>query len=87
MRDAPDVSLARVQAATTPVGAVHLLGGVVEVRRRTSTSMSPGESPGSGNRRDGGVLYVVTLLGASRFETRRGVPCCALLALVLSLEL
>jgi hypothetical protein len=61
-----------VPATTAPVAVVLLLGGVAEVRRYFSRSPSSlevvsGRKPRSGlDRRDGGVLDVVPLLGASR---------------------
>lgn len=79
----PDESPAcSVQAATTPAGAVSLLGGVAEACRCSSASMSPGESSGSGGPARWRRANVVTLLGASRFETRHGVPSLAPSALV-----
>jgi hypothetical protein len=68
-----------VQAATTPTGAVPLLGGVAEGRRHYSALnlvLSPGESPGSVNRRDGGAQRRYSV-GSFVLETRRGGPSCA----------
>jgi hypothetical protein len=66
-------------AATAPAGVVPLSGGVAEACRCLSCSrlvwlMSLGESLDPLDRRDGGVLDVVPLLGASRLETWQGGP-------------